>query len=218
MDHDKVITFEREVNVVLVNMTTIGDDTRILSSDVTMAEFVAEQLAGEGWLGGSVGIERFSYRPNPAVSEMLFHALEAKGCNVKDCSHILREVRGTKSPLELSYIRTAAAIGDAGMRAAVDTVGAGVTELEVYAEIVSAMIKAGGEAPAKTVSCASGLRTLCTDAQTTRRKIMLGDYGQCGYLWLLSSLSHQLRTHFLGGRATSGSRRTDGRSLPARLR
>ena len=61
------------------------------------------------------------------------------------------------------------------MRAAVDAVGAGVSELEVYAEIVSAMIKAGGEDPAKTVSCASGLRTLCTDAQTTRRKIMPGD-------------------------------------------
>lgn len=175
VDHDEVVTFEREANVVLVNMTTIGDDTRILSGDVTMAEFVVEQLAGEGWLSGSVGIERFSYRPNPAVSEMLSQALEAKGCNVKDCSHILREVRGIKSSLELSYIRTAAAIGDAGMRAAIDTVGAGVTELEVYAEIVSAMIKVGGEDPAKTVSCASGLRTLCTDAQTTRRKIMPGD-------------------------------------------
>lgn len=175
VDHQKVITFEREANVVLVHMTTIGDDARIFSDDLTMAAFVADQLAGEGWLGGNVGIERFSYRPNPAVSGMLGEALAAKGCMVKDCSHILREVRSVKSPLELSYVRTAAAIGDAGMRAAMAMIGAGVTELEVYAEIITTMIKAGGEDPAKTVSCASGLRTLCTDAQTTRRKILPGD-------------------------------------------
>ena len=77
--------------------------------------------------------------------------------------------------MELSYVRKAAAIGDAGRRAALATIGAGVTELDVYVEIVSAMIKAGGEDPAKTVSCASGLRTLCTDAQTTHRKIVPGD-------------------------------------------
>ena len=175
VDHDKVITFEREANVVLVHMTTIGDDPRILSDESAMAEFVTDQLSQEGWLGGRVGIERFSYRPNPAVSDMLTGGLEAKGCSVKDCSHILREVRSIKSPLELSYVRTAAAIGDAGMRAALATIAAGVTELEVYVEILSAMIKAGGEDPAKTVSCASGLRTLCTDAQTTRRQIMPGD-------------------------------------------
>ena len=175
VDHDKVITFEREVNVVLVNMTTLGDDTRILRGETTMAEFIARELEREGWLGGNVGIERYSYRPNPVVSDLLSASLTEKGCQVKDCSHILREVRSIKSALELSYVRKAAAIGDAGMRAALATIGAGVTELDVYVEIVSAMIKAGGEDPAKTVSCASGLRTLCTDAQTTHRKIVPGD-------------------------------------------
>ena len=62
VDHDKVISFEREVNVVLVHMTTIGDDIRVMRGDTTMAEFVADELSKEGWLGGAAGIERFSYR------------------------------------------------------------------------------------------------------------------------------------------------------------
>jgi Xaa-Pro dipeptidase len=51
----------------------------------------------------------------------------------------------------------------------------GVTELDVYAEMVAAGARSGGEHSAKTPSVASGPRTLCTDAQTTRRKIMPND-------------------------------------------
>jgi len=176
-DADNLIAFEREANVVLAKMTSIADETLILGGDDTrdMISFIVDSLSDAGWLPGRVGIERYSYRPNPAVSELFTEALKARGCEVVDGSDILREVRRIKSPRERTYIREAARIGDVGMRAAADAIRPGVTELDVYAEIGYAMIKAGGEHPAKAASCASGPRTLCTDAQTSRRKLRHGD-------------------------------------------
>ena len=176
-DTDNLIAFEREANVVLAAMTSVADETLILGGDDTrdMVNFVVDSLADAGWLPGRVGIERYSYRPNPAVSELFSNALKARGCEVVDGSDILREVRRIKSPQELEYIREAARIGDVGMRAAAEAIRPGVSELDVYAEIGYAMIKAGGEHPAKAASCASGPRTLCTDAQTSHRKLTHGD-------------------------------------------
>lgn len=176
-DADNLIAFEREANVVLAKMTSIADETLILGGDDTrdMIGFIVDSLSDAGWLPGRVGIERYSYRPNPAVSELFTEALKARGCEVVDGSDILREVRRIKSPRERTYIREAARIGDVGMRAAADAIRPGVTELDVYAEIGYTMIKAGGEHPAKAASCASGPRTLCTDAQTSRRKLRHGD-------------------------------------------
>lgn len=177
IDHDEVITFEREVNVILVKLTSVAEEVRILAGTDprSMASFVTDSLRDAGWLPATVGIERYSYRPNPAVSELFSGALRAAGAKVVDGSDVLRDVRRRKSPQELAYIEQAARIGDAGMRAASSAIRAGVTELDVYAEIVHAMVKAGGEHSGKAVSCASGPKTLTTDAQTSHRKIGPGE-------------------------------------------
>ena len=176
-DSDKFITFEKDVNEVLVRMTTVGLDARIRGGgDVrSMIDFIVGNLKDEGWAQGTVAIEKYNHRPNPAASEMLQAAFEGAGCTVVDGSDIVRALRAVKSPLELAYVKTAAEIGDIGMRAAIEKMRPGMTELDVYAEIIYAMTKAGGEHPAKTVSCASGAKTLCTDAQTSRKKIMPGE-------------------------------------------
>ena len=176
-ERDELITFERQVNVVLVKLTSIAEETRILgdSDGRNMMEFIRDCLRDVGWLPGRVGLERYSYRPNPAVSAMLQASLEEAGCVVVDASDVLRDVRRRKSPRELEYIRQAAKIGDAGMRRASEVIRAGVTELDVYADIVHAMVKAGGEHSGKAVSCASGPKTMTTDAQTSRRVIQSGE-------------------------------------------
>ena len=176
-DSDKFITFERDVNEVLVRFTTVGSDTRIRagSDERPMHQFIVDHLRDEGWLEGTVGLELFNYRPGPAVSRMLQNSLEAQGCRVIDATDLLRRIRSVKSPQELAYVRTAAKIGDIGIRKAIDCMRPGMTELDVYAEMVYAMAKAGGEHSGKTPSVASGQKTLCTDAHTTRRKIMPGE-------------------------------------------
>ena len=62
----------------------------------------------------------------------------------------MRELRWVKSPLERAAMREAAEIADTGMQAARDALAPGVTELEVYGEMVAALARAGGENPAIT--------------------------------------------------------------------
>ncbi|MDE0045960.1 MAG: Xaa-Pro peptidase family protein [bacterium] len=176
-DTDRFITFERDVNEVLVRLTTVGHDARIRagSDERPMHRFIVDHLRDEGWLKGTVGLELSNYRPSPAVSRMIEVALEEQGCKVVDATDLLRRIRSVKSPQELAYVRTAAKIGDIGIRAAINSMRPGMTELDVYAEMVHAMAKAGGEHSGKTPSVASGQKTLCTDAPTTRRKIMPGE-------------------------------------------
>jgi Xaa-Pro aminopeptidase len=80
-----------------------------------------------------------------------------------------------KSEAELAVVREAARIGDIGIQAGIDSVRAGVTELDVYAEIVHAMAKAGGENPAITLPVVSGKKSACFHALASRKKIEHGD-------------------------------------------
>lgn len=177
VDHDRIMSFEREANEVLARMTMIEGDHRFLrpNDGRDLPSFVVDSLRDAGWLTGVVGLERYSHRPNPAVSAMLQGLFEAQGCDSADVTDIIRGLTMTKSPQELAYVRMAARIGDIMMAAAAAALRSGATELDVYAEMIHAGAKAGGEHSAKAPSVASGPRTLCTDAQTTRRTIMPGD-------------------------------------------
>lgn len=174
VDHDRFILFDEEEEAILGRYTSISSDTRLSQGFDRMLEDVIRELNSEGWLGGRVGLEMWSYRPNRAVSEMLQAALEAEGCTVVDGTDVVREVRAIKSPQELSYIETAARIADVGMQAAINCTRPGVTELDVYAEIVYAMAKAGGENPAIPVLVLAGPRS-CSHGLASRRKIMPGE-------------------------------------------
>ncbi len=61
------------------------------------------------------------------------------------------------------------------MAAARNALAPGVTELEVYGEIVAAMAKAGGENPGITMPVASGVKSACVHALASRRVIMPGN-------------------------------------------
>ena len=176
---DDFIHFEVQNEQVLAGFTAISRDLRIFGGEAqpmdSMLEFIVGGLADEGWLKGRVGLEMFSYRPNRGVSEMLQALLEGKGATVVDGTDIVGGVRKIKSPQEIAYTRTAARIGDIGMQAARDTIRAGVTELDVYGEMVRAMAQAGGENPSITMPVSSGAKSACMHALASRRKIMAGD-------------------------------------------
>src|SRR5690606_22478228 len=62
-----------------------------------------------------------------------------------------------------------------GMAAARETIAAGVSELEVYGEIVRAMARAGGENPGITMPVLSGTKTNALHGLSTRRKMQKGE-------------------------------------------
>ena len=140
-DSDRFILFDTPSEALMCRFVTCADDIRIfpMGSRRDGVGFIVGELRAEGWLSGRVGLELHSYRPNPAVSARFRAAFESEGCRVVDGSDVLREVRWLKSAAEIEYLERAAAVADVGLAAARDSIRAGVTELEVYGEIVAAM-------------------------------------------------------------------------------
>ncbi len=177
VDHDRFILFDQYEEAVLARYQTVATDIRHFprTKQTSAVDFVVSELKGEGWLSGTVGLELRSYRPNRVISETFQHAFEREGQRVVDGTDVVREVRGVKSPTELAYIDTAMRIAEIGMNAAMATARPGVTELEVYGELIAAMAKAGGENPGITLPVLSGQKTASPHALASRKTIMPGE-------------------------------------------
>ena len=177
-DHDKFILFDSEEEGTLLHYTTVSTDTRIFKAEKMSSAGgeIVRDLKKEGWLKGTVGLEMRSYRPNRVVSEAFQKDLEKAGCKkVVDGTEVVRDLRAIKSPAELACVETAAYISDVGMNAAAGVIRPGVTELDVYGELICAMSKAGGENPGITLPVVSGPKSGCMHGLASRRKIMPGD-------------------------------------------
>ncbi|HEY5739281.1 MAG TPA: Xaa-Pro peptidase family protein [Gammaproteobacteria bacterium] len=188
VDHDHFILFDTPSEQVMSRFVTCSRDTRIFPIDNRRdgIGFIIDELQAAGWLDGTVAMELHSYRPNPVVSARFRAAFEAGGAAVVDGSDILRELRWIKSPQEIAYIEQAARIADIGIAAARDTIRAGVTELEVYGEMIRAMAKAGGENPGITLPVLSGAKANTGHSLASRKVIMAGEQVNidvCGVYW-----------------------------------
>jgi Xaa-Pro aminopeptidase len=177
VDHDRYILFDSEREAVLTRVFTLAQDVRYFPRNALRGsvEFVIEELRREGWLRSTVGMELWSYRPNRPIGERLEAAFAAAGARVTDGTALLREVRHVKSPAEIACLREAARIANIGMTAARATIAAGVSELEVYGEMVRAMARAGGENPGITMPVLSGTKTNALHALATRRRMQRGE-------------------------------------------
>lgn len=178
VDHDHYLHFESEDEKLNAQYTTWPDHLRIMPEhDISagFADWIVSDLDALGWIGKTVGLEFYSYRPNPADSRQLSALFQAKGAAVVDGSDAVAGARLFKSAAELEVIREAARIGDIGLCAGIGNIEAGMTELDIYGEIVYAMAKAGGENPAITLPVVSGKKSACFHALASRKKIEHGD-------------------------------------------
>jgi len=137
--------------------------------------FIVGTLKAEGWLKGTVGLQRWNYRPARGYSEVFESALVAAGAQVTDASELVARVRQRKSELELTYIREAVRLGDVGMRGATEAITAGATELEVWAAATSAMAHQGGELSAIAGMVNSGPKSASLHGLASRRVLKRGD-------------------------------------------
>ncbi len=176
IDRDEPVQFDDPEEVTLIRFTSVADDVRIgpgLGWD--MFDFVVGELKALGWLDGTVGVERRSYRPHPAAAAYLDAALEAAGADVVDATGVARSVRRWKSPAEREVVREAQRIADVGMAAAREAMAPGVTELQVYGAMTHAMASAGGEVAAIPLPVASGYRAPTVHALASRKPLEPGD-------------------------------------------
>ncbi|MDE0114744.1 MAG: Xaa-Pro peptidase family protein [Albidovulum sp.] len=92
-------------------------------------------------------------------------------------SRLAADMRLIKSPAEIEYQRRAGKVAEAGMQAAIDTAGIGVSEREIAAEICAAMIRAGSDLPGPGV-LSSGERALHLHGGYSDRVLKRGDIVQ----------------------------------------
>lgn len=93
-----------------------------------------------------IGMEESSLYLIPAVALAVRRHFQS--AEIVDATEIVTAQRLVQAPEEQEITRQAAAVGDAMMQAAISTVRTGVTEREVAAAAVAAMMVAGGEPPA----------------------------------------------------------------------
>jgi Xaa-Pro aminopeptidase len=173
-DHDHFIHFDAVAEVILGRSSSVSTDVRHPERG-TAIEFILGELKAAGWLTGPVGLEMWSYRPNRVISERFQAAFEGAGCAVVDGIDVIREARRLKSPQELATMEVAARIADIGLAAAQAVLRPGVTELEVYGEMIAAMTRAGGETAGITLPVLSGVKTPTGHGLASRKQIMPGE-------------------------------------------
>ena len=150
VDCDDFIHFDNPTELPVLGKTSVSTDNRFFPSNDTTPclAFIMGELRARGWLGGTVGLEHWSYLPNRAISTMLEDAFLAEGCRVVDASALVRRVRLVKSPAEIAHMEKAIELADIGHATVRALARPGMTELELYGETLRAMMAAGSESPA----------------------------------------------------------------------
>jgi Xaa-Pro aminopeptidase len=141
--------------------------------EVGMIHSIAHHFELFGIRIGTVGLE-FTFLTQSMMGMLTHPHAKPEGIKVKDCTHILSEMRMVKEPEEIDRLRAAAKVADIGMKAAIEAVKAGVTESQVAAAGEYAMRYGGAEEFRRTY-VSSGARTNLAHGLPTNRKLQPGD-------------------------------------------
>ncbi|MAC78135.1 MAG: peptidase M24 [Rhodobacteraceae bacterium] len=183
VDHDYTIHFDNPTELPMLSRFSVCEDAVWFRSRFARDNIpeVMTTLASRGWLNGTVGMEKWSYLPNPAISTMFEGAFSAQGARVEDASKILRQARRVKSPLEIAKHEQAARYAEIGIDTIRREVRPGMTELELFGLVTSEMMKAGSEFPAlipifNTLPVREGRPVSSGHSMAGRRVIEAGEF------------------------------------------
>ncbi len=141
--------------------------------EIGMIHSIAHYFEHFGIHQGSVGLE-YTFLTHSMMDMFTHPHAKPEGVTVKDCTHILSELRMVKDAGEIERIRAAAKVADAGMAAAVAAVRPGASEIQVAAEAEYTMRQAGAEGFYRTY-VSSGPRTNIAHGLPMRRKLQADD-------------------------------------------
>ena len=123
----------------------------------------------------TIGVEIAAWPITVARYEQLKELLAAY--KFTDTSRLVSAMRLIKSAPEIALQKLAGKAAEAGMQAAIDSVGIGISEREIAAEICSAMIRAGSDLPGPGVM-SSGVRAFHLHGGYSDRILKAGDIVQ----------------------------------------
>ncbi|BCG82897.1 MULTISPECIES: M24 family metallopeptidase [Mesorhizobium] len=136
-------------------------------------ELLAQTLRDLGYAKSRIGFEKKSWFFTIADYENLKSLLP--DAQFEDGSMIVEAIRVVKSDAELQYIRQAARIAEAGMKAGIGQIRAGANENDIAAEIQREVTLKGSEYPGYPPFVTSGVRTSYAHGTWSGRVLREGD-------------------------------------------
>lgn len=165
----------RDVEEYYLDATCMFPDRAMWSDSDDPVIVAAQAIARVFGATAQVGIEADAWPLSVTRYEALRAALPGYG--FRDESALAATMRLIKSPAEIALQRHAAKAAEAGMQAAIDSAGIGVSEREMAAEICAAMIRAGSDLPGPGVM-SSGERAFHLHGGYSDRMLARGDLVQ----------------------------------------
>ncbi len=127
-------------------------------------------LADLNLAGASLGIELDSYGLTAANWRMLESQLDGFA-PWEDASTVVQELRRTKSPAELAYVRRAAELADDAWDEATRLTAAGVNDAEILSAMQAAVLSGGGDYAGNEMIIGSGPGALMVRYTSGRRQL-----------------------------------------------
>ena len=137
--------------------TSLIEDVRIWTDrgDANPGHDVRDALASHGLQGRRLGVELEAWCLTARRWEMLKSAL-GDFAILEDASDLVLGHRLVKSEAELAYVRRAGELADIALQAGYDTLRPGVYEGDIYAAMLDAGFRNGGDYPASRHIIGSG--------------------------------------------------------------
>jgi Xaa-Pro aminopeptidase len=164
----------RDGDVPQANETVVVGDIRPFRLGASeLGALIADALSARGVSPTRIGLDLSGPTMNGALSGSIRSALQSE--EVQDCWRLLGRLRTVLSEAEISYLKEATRFADIGIDAFYDKARAGISEIELAAEIEYAMRSAGSDYAAVPTWMASGERAYCQHAMASPRKLRSGD-------------------------------------------
>jgi Xaa-Pro aminopeptidase len=160
-------------DVVDVKLLANFDHIAGFENEVGMIHSIAHHFEHFSINTGAVGLE-YTFLTQSMMGMLTHPHAKPAGVTVKDCTHVMSQLRIVKEGAEIELLQAAAKVADVGMAAAIKAVKPGLTESQVAAEAEYAMRQAGAEGFWRTY-VASGPRTNIAHGLPTGRQLQDGD-------------------------------------------
>jgi Xaa-Pro aminopeptidase len=141
--------------------------------EVGMIHSIARNFEHFGIKDGTMGLE-YTFLTQSMMGMLTHPHAKPASLAVRDCTHLLSQLRIVKDKEEIKRIKAAAKVAVKGMRAAVAALKTGLTESQVAAKAEYAMRRAGAEEFWRTY-VSSGPRTNIAHGLPTLRILQDGD-------------------------------------------
>ena len=162
-----------QTDVEDVKKTACFDHIAGFEDEVGMIHSIAHDFARFGIEEGVMGVE-YTFLTQSMMSMLTHPHGKPKGVTVKDCTHVMSELRIVKEAEEIRLIQAAAKVADIGMEATIKAIKLGMTESQVASEAEYVMRQAGAEDFWRSY-VSSGPRTNIAHGLPSSRKLQTGD-------------------------------------------